>query len=156
MKRILIPMLVGALAVVLPPRTDAAAVAESINGFGLDLHRRLATGGGNSVASPWSIESALAMTYAGASGQTKAESRPIVLHFPAFKLEPDRIKLLGAGGPPLCFCHPAHSHWRLSVPRPGDRSSIGGAGGGLSVRGQRFNPAEVCWRLEEGHGVPMI
>jgi serpin B len=61
---------------------DTAAVAQSINAFGLDLHRVLAEDGGNRLASPWSIESALAMTFAGAAGQTK-EQMAKVLHFPA-------------------------------------------------------------------------
>jgi len=64
-----------------PAQADPASVAGSINTFGLDLHRRLAAGGGNLVTSPWSIESALAMTYAGASGKTKKQMAT-VLHFP--------------------------------------------------------------------------
>jgi serpin B len=60
---------------------DTAAVALSINAFGLDLHRVLAKDGGNCLASPWSIESALAMTFVGAAGQTKDEMAK-VLHFP--------------------------------------------------------------------------
>ena len=61
---------------------DSSTVAQSINTFGLDLHRVLAADGGNRLASPWSIESALAMTYAGAAGKTKDEMAK-VLHFPA-------------------------------------------------------------------------
>jgi serpin B len=61
---------------------DTSTVAQSINTFGLDLHRVLAADGGNRLASPWSIQSALAMTYAGAAGQTKDEMAK-VLHFPA-------------------------------------------------------------------------
>jgi serpin B len=59
---------------------DSSGVANGINRFGLDLHRRLATGDQNLVISPWSIETALAMTYAGADGKTKAEMAK-VLHF---------------------------------------------------------------------------
>lgn len=51
-----------------------------INTFGLELHQRLAKEGGNIVASPWSIQSALAMTYAGAAGQTQKEMAA-TLHF---------------------------------------------------------------------------
>ncbi|MCU0778950.1 MAG: serpin family protein, partial [Akkermansiaceae bacterium] len=61
---------------------DTTAVAQSINTFGLDLHRLLAQDGGNRLTSPWSIQSALAMTYAGAAGKTKDEMAK-VLHFPA-------------------------------------------------------------------------
>jgi serpin B len=57
---------------------DPRAVATSINTFGLDLHRRLAGAGGNLVTSPWSIESALAMTWAGAAHQTKTEMQTVL------------------------------------------------------------------------------
>jgi serpin B len=49
-------------------------IANGINGFGLELHRQLApAGAGNIVVSPWSISSAMAMTYAGAAGKTRDE-----------------------------------------------------------------------------------
>lgn len=57
---------------------DTTAVARSINAFGLDLHRLLAEDGGNRLASPWSIESALAMTYAGAAGKTREEMAKVL------------------------------------------------------------------------------
>jgi serpin B len=83
MKRSLIPLLVtAALAAGGPLHATATAAAGSLNAFGLDLHRRLSASGGNLVTSPWSIETALAMTYAGADGATKAEMAR-VLHFPA-------------------------------------------------------------------------
>jgi serpin B len=69
-----------ALVATLSARADSSAAATSINTFGLDLHRRLAATGGNLITSPWSIETALAMTYAGAGGKTKEEMAK-VLHF---------------------------------------------------------------------------
>lgn len=76
-----LPTFLGiALLATLTARADSEAAATSINTFGLDLHRRLAAGGGNLVTSPWSIETALAMTYAGAGGKTKEEMAK-VLHF---------------------------------------------------------------------------
>lgn len=60
---------------------NPSAVADGINTFGLELHQRLAAEGGNRVASPWSIQSALAMTYAGAAGKTR-EEMAATLHFP--------------------------------------------------------------------------
>ncbi len=57
------------------------AIGNCINAFGLALHQRLAEAGGNTVTSPWSIETTLAMTFAGADGQTKAEMGK-VLHLP--------------------------------------------------------------------------
>ena len=64
---------VFAAAMITRAAADPQAVADGINQFGLDLHQRLAKAGGNVVTSPWSIETALAMTYAGAAGKTKAE-----------------------------------------------------------------------------------
>lgn len=59
-------------------------VAASTNAVGLDLFRELsrAKPGENLVLSPYSIESALALAYAGADGDTRAEMARI-LHFPA-------------------------------------------------------------------------
>jgi serpin B len=59
---------------------DVARAADAINALGLDLLKK-ATGDGNAVISPYSIQSALAMTYAGAAGDTKTEMAR-VLHFP--------------------------------------------------------------------------
>ncbi len=61
---------------------DIRTAAEAINSFGLDLHQRLAETEGNLVTSPWSIQSALAMTFAGAEGETLAQMAA-TLHFPA-------------------------------------------------------------------------
>jgi serpin B len=80
MKTMLTTLLGAAAVAVAPVRADSSAAAVGINRFSLDLHRRLAAGGGNLVTSPWSIESALAMTYAGAGGETKREMAK-VLHF---------------------------------------------------------------------------
>jgi len=49
--------------------------------FCLDLYAHLKNQTGNLVFSPWSISSALAMTYAGAGGQTR-EQMAWVMHFP--------------------------------------------------------------------------
>lgn len=76
MKRLL-TLLVG-LASLTTATADPRAVATSINTFGLDLHRRLAVEGGNLVTSPWSIESALAMTWAGAANQTRTEMQTVL------------------------------------------------------------------------------
>lgn len=78
MKSPLLAVLGTALVATLPARADSSAAATSINTFGLDLHRRLAGSGGNLVTSPWSIETALAMTYAGAAGKTKEEMAKVL------------------------------------------------------------------------------
>jgi serpin B len=59
-----------------PPATTPqaqAAVARSINAFGVDFYRRTAATPGNLVVSPASLAFAFAMTYAGAQGQTAQE-----------------------------------------------------------------------------------
>jgi serpin B len=58
---------------------DAASAATSINGFGLDLYRRLAGPDGNIVISPASVAIALSMARAGARGETGAQM-DTVLH----------------------------------------------------------------------------
>ena len=52
---------------------DALKAAQGMNAFGLDLYRAVATGTGNVVISPASVALALAMTRAGARGETAAE-----------------------------------------------------------------------------------
>src|SRR5438067_13560893 len=60
---------------------DFDLAAKATNQLGVDLHRQLAHGGDNLCLSPYSIESALAMTFAGADGETRTEMAR-VLHFP--------------------------------------------------------------------------
>ena len=60
--------------------SDLAATAT--NELAVNLHRQLATGNENLCVSPYSIESALAMTFAGADGETRREMAR-VLHFPS-------------------------------------------------------------------------
>jgi serpin B len=81
---------------------DTAAVVQGNNVFALDLFGRLRQKDGNLFFSPYSISNALAMTYAGARGQT-AEQMATTLHFglPAPRLHPafgELIRHLNAGG----------------------------------------------------------
>src|ERR1700693_3977688 len=62
------------------PGTGQEAVVKGNNEFALDLYARLRTREGNLFFSPESISTALAMTYAGARGQT-AEEMAKTLHF---------------------------------------------------------------------------
>jgi serpin B len=59
---------------------DAKAVGKGNNAFALDLYAQLSNEKGNLFFSPYSISSALAMTYAGARGET-AEQMASTLHF---------------------------------------------------------------------------
>jgi serpin B len=64
------------------PTGDPGLAASATNEFGLDLYHRLASLDKNFCLSPYSIESALVMTLAGADGATRKEMME-VLHLPA-------------------------------------------------------------------------
>jgi serine protease inhibitor len=82
MKRFLILHVFGALFVTMASgATSFELAAKATNELGVDLHRQLATGDENLCISPYSIDSALAMTFAGADGETRSEMAR-VLHFP--------------------------------------------------------------------------
>ena len=65
---------------------DTSTAATAINALGIDLLAQVAKPNANALISPYSIQSALAMTYAGAAGETKAEMAR-VLHYPADEAE---------------------------------------------------------------------
>jgi serpin B len=81
MKRRLILQLFGLLmAATAPAATNFDLAAKATNELAVDLHRQLAKDNQNLCVSPYSIESALAMTFAGADGETRTEMAR-VLHF---------------------------------------------------------------------------
>jgi serpin B len=83
MKRLLILQLFGALVVAMAHgATNFDLAAKATNEFAVDLHRQLAIDSKNLCISPFSIESALGMTFAGADGDTRPEMAR-VLHFPS-------------------------------------------------------------------------
>jgi serpin B len=55
------------------PAGDVSSASRATNEVGIDLYRKLASGEENLCLSPYSIEAALAMTFAGADGQTREE-----------------------------------------------------------------------------------
>jgi serpin B len=82
MKRFLIFQMFGALiATMAHGATSFDLAAKATNQLGVDLYRQLGTGDDNLCISPYSIDSALAMTFAGADGETRTEMAR-VLHFP--------------------------------------------------------------------------
>jgi len=65
----------------LAPSAAEGTIVEGNNKFSLALYAKLREREGNLFFSPYSISTALAMTYAGARGQTEAQMAE-VLHFP--------------------------------------------------------------------------
>jgi serpin B len=65
-----------------PPSRPQSLAAQAINGLGLELLPRLGAAGVNTVFSPYSLQAALAMVFAGAEGGTRSEMAQ-VLHYPA-------------------------------------------------------------------------
>ena len=74
-------LLTGTMAFAQFPAMDTAAAANAINSLGIDLLANTAKPDGNSLLSPYSIQSGLVLTYAGADGQTRDEMAK-VLYFP--------------------------------------------------------------------------
>src|SRR6266700_711749 len=82
MKRFLIlQAFVALIAGMANSATNVDLAAKAANELAVDLHHQHATGNDNLCISPYSIESALAMTFAGADGNTRREMAR-VLHFP--------------------------------------------------------------------------
>src|SRR5436190_8559418 len=61
-----------------PPKVDPAPVPEANTAFGCDLYAKLRTEKGNVFFSPFSVETALAMTAVGAKGNTLTEMQTVL------------------------------------------------------------------------------
>jgi len=104
------------LALAGPAGTDTEALVQGNTEFALDLYARLRTEEGNLFLSPYSISTALAMTYAGARGETAGQMAD-VLHFapeqarlhPAFAALQSSVKAAGYGSG--CRLHTANALW---------------------------------------------
>lgn len=85
-KSIILPIIMIATISIISPfafadaNGDLQTVVKGNSAFGFDLYQELKGEKGNLFFSPYSISTALAMTYAGARGQTKKEMAE-VLHF---------------------------------------------------------------------------
>jgi serpin B len=80
MKPLLLALLLSGTHLFAAESPSVAATA--INAFGIDLLRQAGKPEANFLISPYSIQSALAMVYAGADGKTRDEMAK-ALHFPA-------------------------------------------------------------------------
>ncbi|MBP2676138.1 MAG: hypothetical protein H6Q84_2978 [Deltaproteobacteria bacterium] len=91
----LLPPAVSTEAGAVPPAGGAerGSAAGGNNAFACDLYARLSGGEGNLFFSPYSVSTALGMTYAGARGET-ARQMAKVLHF---DLPPERLHPSMAG-----------------------------------------------------------
>ena len=92
-----------------PTVTEANAFATASNAFGDDLYARLSKQSGNFAMSPASISMALAMTWAGAHGDTQAEMTQ-VLH-----LEGDPKAMTASAGKLLSTFNASHADYTLHV-----------------------------------------
>jgi serpin B len=70
------------IPLVSPAAEIPSAAAQAVNALGLDLLAKGTEARANALLSPYSIQSALAMTYAGAAGDTRTQMAK-VLHYPA-------------------------------------------------------------------------
>jgi len=86
---------------------DVSGVVQGNGHFAVDLYRQLSTVDGNLFFSPYSISSALAMTYAGSGGNTQVQMAQ-ALHF---SLEYERL-------------HPAFSYLDAAVKQAGIESGV--------------------------------
>src|SRR5437762_11604316 len=74
---------------------DVPALVQGNTDFALTLYQQLAAKDGNLFFSPYSISSALAMTYAGARGNTAAEMKTTLrFHLQAERLHPTFAMLM--------------------------------------------------------------
>lgn len=110
------------------PNERLAELAAGNAAFALDLHRHLVDAeGDNLFVSPYSISVALAMTYAGARGETKAQMEE-ALHY-----------TLGED------VHPALGELQSELERRGN----GDDGDGEESEGVRLDVANALWGREE-------
>ncbi|HMB25483.1 MAG TPA: serpin family protein, partial [Anaerolineales bacterium] len=70
------------------PADDIHTLTEGNNAFALELYQSLRSQDGNLIYSPYSISVALAMTYAGARGETEAQMAQTMHFLPQDQMHP--------------------------------------------------------------------
>jgi len=70
------------------PPNDSQTLVDNNNTFAFDLYHSLQTQDGNMIYSPYSISLALAMTYAGAGGETESQMAQTLHFLPQEQLHP--------------------------------------------------------------------
>jgi len=103
-------LLAGPALITAAPPSDVTRVVRGNNRFALKIYTRLARKSGNIVFSPYSLSTALAMTYAGAAGNTAGQMRR-VLHFGP----PDAALHAGFGRLTRLVTAGQGPSWQLSV-----------------------------------------
>jgi len=106
--------------------TDLTALVDGNSAFAFDLYQSLSEQGGNLFYSPYSISAALAMTYAGARGDTERQIAD-ALHF---VLSQDRL-------------HPAFNALDLELASRGEGAE------GKDEKGFRLNIVNAIWGQED-------
>lgn len=106
---------------------DLATLVDGNSEFAFDLYQALGDSGGNLFYSPYSISQALAMTYAGARGDTEKQMA-------------DTLNFLLSQGDSL---HPAFNGLDI------DLSSRGGGAKGKDEEGFRLNIVNAIWGQED-------
>ncbi|WP_437690924.1 serpin family protein [Sorangium sp. So ce176] len=104
------------------PEADAKALVAGNTAFALDLYRRVSAWSSNLIYSPYSVSSALAMTYAGARGETEAQ----MMRALRFTLPQERL-------------HPAFNALDLALASRGEGAE------GQDGEGFRLNVANALW-----------
>ena len=96
----------------LPRAGDEKSVADGNLAFAVNLYARLSGQKGNLFLSPHSISTALAMTYAGARGETAAQMRKVLcFRLPDARLHPAFGALARNLKPGKCALHTANRLW---------------------------------------------
>ena len=111
--------------------SDLAALVDGDSAFAFDLYQFLREGNDNLFYSPYSISLALAMTYAGARGETERQMAD-TLHF---TLPQERL-------------HPAFNGLDLELARRGEGAE------GKDGEGFRLNIVNAVWGQEDYHFIP--